>query len=342
MLELFVVFGIIPIILALLQLRHDRRSFFGGITLMFGIGVLLFLVILGILNQIAGISEIAVQTTLIFTLGGVIGLPIVIGVALILNSQVMKQKEGRSLTAQLSLLFGFNFIIIAGLSLAVLFRGAVWNQWLVGTMFLFLMVDVTLTGVFIGYLFYSLLYQLIPIKQHVDYIITLGAGVRSDKLTPLLKSRVDKGLEYYRKQGDSGMMVPSGGQGPDEPVSEAYAMGKYLTESQHVDPKHIILEDESTNTMQNMLFSKKKIEQDWHGDRAPKVIFSTNNYHVLRSAIYAKRAGLQADGVGAPTSFYFLPSALLREFIALMMMYKWFLITVVGFWIVITGLMFLV
>ena len=39
--------------------------------------------------------------------------------------------------------------------------------------------------------------------------------------------------------------------------------------------------------------------------KQPSVIFSTNNYHVLRGAMYAHRVGLKAEGVGAPTALYF-------------------------------------
>ncbi len=109
-------------------------------------------------------------------------------------------------------------------------------------------------------------------------------------------------------------------------------MAKYL-KSQHVPEDKIILEDQSTTTLQNMKFSKQKIEKDWKKSGMPKVIFATNNYHVLRSAIYARKAGLNANGVGSPTSFYFLPSALIREYIALLVIYKKTTIAIVLGWI---------
>ncbi len=36
-------------------------------------------------------------------------------------------------------------------------------------------------------------------KKAVDYIIVLGSGIRSEEVPPLLKSRLDKGIEYYEK-----------------------------------------------------------------------------------------------------------------------------------------------
>ena len=36
-------------------------------------------------------------------------------------------------------------------------------------------------------------------KKAVDYIIVLGSGIRSEEVPPLLKSRLDKGLNIMKK-----------------------------------------------------------------------------------------------------------------------------------------------
>ncbi|MGH2189631.1 YdcF family protein, partial [Enterococcus faecium] len=81
-------------------------------------------------------------------------------------------------------------------------------------------------------------YQMIPLKKAVDYIIVLGSGIRSEEVPPLLKSRLDKGIEYYEKNPTAKFVV-SGGQGPDEPVAEAFAMKKYLL-SQNIPAEAIL------------------------------------------------------------------------------------------------------
>ena len=84
------------------------------------------------------------------------------------------------------------------------------------------------------------------------------------------------------------------------------------------------MEDQSTTTYENMLFSKAIIQADWQkmpsDSKQPSVIFSTNNYHVLRGAMYAHLMinPKAEEGVGAPTALYFLPTALIREYIALL------------------------
>ena len=74
-------------------------------------------------------------------------------------------------------------------------------------------------------------------------------------------------------------------------------------------------ECESTNTLQNMEFSKKLIEQR---TSEGKVAFSTTNYHVFRGGMLAGQAGLQAEGMGSKTKWYFWPNAFVREFAGLL------------------------
>ena len=47
----------------------------------------------------------------------------------------------------------------------------------------------------------------------------------------------------------------------------------------------------------------------------------TNGYHVPRTALLSRRIGVDADVAGAPTARYFVPSAYIREFIAVLRMH---------------------
>ena len=91
-------------------------------------------------------------------------------------------------------------------------------------------------------------------------------------------------------------------------------MRDYLL-SQGIDENDIIVENKSVNTLENMKFSRKLIEKDNNGSN---VIFSTTNYHVFRSGIYAERAGIKAEGIASKTKWYFWPNAFVREFAALL------------------------
>lgn len=152
-----------------------------------------------------------------------------------------------------------------------------------------------------------------------DFIIILGCGIAADgRPTPLLRGRIDRAIAFARRQkeetGKDVIFVPSGGQGPREVTSECAAMRGYLLE-QGIPESQIIEENQSANTFENMKFSKVKIDAV---NPNAKVAFSTTNYHVFRSGLYASRVGLRAVGMGAKTKWYFWPNASVREFIGLL------------------------
>lgn len=90
------------------------------------------------------------------------------------------------------------------------------------------------------------------------WIIVLGAQVRGRKITDSLKRRLDCALAYLTEHPDVHVIV-SGGQGKGEEVTEAYAMAQYL-ENAGIDSGRIVQEDASVNTLENLKFSGKLIE----------------------------------------------------------------------------------
>ena len=156
-------------------------------------------------------------------------------------------------------------------------------------------------------------------SQDRDFIIVLGCWFRGDgTLTPLLQGRVDKALQFWREQrektGKAAVLMPSGGKGSNEPGPEAEAMRRYML-AQGVPEEWIMTEDRSTNTYQNMAFSRALIEEVRPGG---KVAFVTTNYHVFRSGVWARLAGLQAEGLGSRTRWWYWPNAFMRECAGLM------------------------
>lgn len=152
-----------------------------------------------------------------------------------------------------------------------------------------------------------------------DFLIILGCGIRKDGTpTPLLRGRIDRALSFAREQeretGKKLIFVTSGGQGSDEVISESASMKRYLME-QGVPQTQIVEEDRSSDTAENMRFSKEKIMQI---DPNGKIAFATTNYHVFRSGIFARRVKMRAVGIGAKTKWYFWPNAAVREFVGLL------------------------
>ena len=147
-----------------------------------------------------------------------------------------------------------------------------------------------------------------------DFIIILGCWFRSDgSLPPLLRGRADKALEFWTKQkektGKEARFIPSGGQGSNEPMPEGEAIRQYLL-SRGIEDRLILPEDRAINTYENMANSREIIRET-----APegKTVFATSSYHVFRSGLWARQAGLSAEGLGSRTKWWFWPNAFMRE-----------------------------
>ncbi|WP_412988877.1 YdcF family protein [Pediococcus siamensis] len=175
---------------------------------------------------------------------------------------------------------------------------------------------------FLSYAAASLLDEL-PVAYNVDFIVVLGAGLLPNgQVSKILQQRLDKGLSLYRRQekwGAHPKFVVSGGQGADEIMAESQAMSYYLQEN-GIRPEQIIQENKSTSTYENLknsqvIMTKAKI---FH-----RAIFVTNSFHVFRAGIIAKQLNSTMTGVSAPTSIYYLPFAAFREYLALVVMFKW-------------------
>lgn len=145
-------------------------------------------------------------------------------------------------------------------------------------------------------------------KRKLDYIIVLGAGIKGEQVPPLLASRIDQGIEILKKNPKA-LLIMSGGQGKGEDIPEGEAMARYAI-NKGIDESKIIIEDKSTNTKENLLFSSKLMTKE-----SPRVGLVTTSYHVFRALIIAKDLGIRCIGFGSVTKWYFTLNALIREFI---------------------------
>ncbi len=167
-------------------------------------------------------------------------------------------------------------------------------------------------------------YTVLKIKPGYDrdFIIILGCSIsKKGKLRPLLKGRADRAIRFAWEQEwkteKPARYVPSGGKGADEPMSEGSAMELYLL-SHGAEDYEVFAEKESTNTFENLIFSKRIIDGLMENAGIAVV---TSNFHVLRSGMLAKRAGIDAFVIGSKTAWYFWPNAFFRETVAILFMF---------------------
>lgn len=283
-------------------------SFMGYVTLvtitdgsLIGAGIIALLLFLFLVTVLLGI-----YAAIIFLIG---------------NSFIVLRHESRRLPNLLTLILG---LAIIALIILQTFGPRLLPDWSVILLWIPTTIAIYFFVVFWNFLSISLLYQFNQPKYNQDYVIVLGAGlINGEKVTPLLAKRIDRAIQFYREQSEETLSPPqllmSGGQGPDEKIPESQAMRDYALE-QGIPDEDIIMEAQSTNTLENMKFSKEIMERE--KPTGYHAIFTSNNYHIFRAGMYAEEVGLKIDGIGSKTARYYLPNAFLREFIAVALMNK--------------------
>nr|WP_095875175.1 YdcF family protein [Streptomyces sp. TLI_235] len=241
-----------------------------------------------------------------------------VAVLLVGNGVLMVRREGRRPVFLLPLLAGLAGICLIGL----LWTAArVDSRPLHAAAASALLVAGYLAFLLLCFLGYSALYGRIPPPREVDFVVALGAGLDDDdRVSPLLAARLDRALGLRAEQADgrpAPVLVVSGGKGGDEQLSEAEAMARYAAE-RGVPAASVLREDRSRNTAENLRFSGRLMRARRPDYRCTVV---TSNFHVLRTAVEARRAGVPGQVVGAPTAGAYWPGAVLREFGALLLCY---------------------
>ena len=149
-------------------------------------------------------------------------------------------------------------------------------------------------------------------RAGLDYIIVLGAQMKAGGPSAVLQFRLDAAYDYLIANEDT-LCVVSGGQGANEPCTEAEGMYAYLVE-RGIAPERILMEDKSTDTSENIAYSAALI-----GGTDKDVGIVTNNFHVFRGVMLARHAGFEnACGISARSNIYFQPNNLVREFFGIM------------------------
>lgn len=311
--------------------QYKKQKYSYGIIMNLGLLIFINVNIIRQINlliynwNVLNIQDIYNNTLRSFSYFAMLTLPCIIILSLysVITNFILIKKEGFHPKKLLGIIIGFLALLGVFGSQSLYY---VLCRVLVGTdmQFVKYALDICINAT-LSY-FYTLiiatLYCNIRAANHIpeydkDFMIILGSKIKSDgTLTPLLKGRVDKAIEFANKQYEKTkkkiIYIPSGGKGDDETIAEAVAIKNYLLKN-GIKENQIIIEDKSTSTIENMKFSKKKIDKV---NKDAKISFSTTNYHVFRSGVIANEQGINCEGIGSKTKWYFYSNALIREFIA--------------------------
>ncbi len=169
-------------------------------------------------------------------------------------------------------------------------------------------------GCAVGVLFFAIIEGMIlsrfgaQAKAGADYMIILGAQWKESGPSYVLQKRLEAAI-FYLEQNPETIVIVSGGQGSNEPISEAEGMKTYLLQA-GISSERILMEDQSTNTYENLVFSGNLIDK-----KSDSVVLVTNNFHVFRAVKIAEKQGYShIEGQSAASYPAMVPNNLLREF----------------------------
>ncbi len=248
-------------------------------------------------------------------IGNLLGYPLLVGFLLWAGFTTLR-RESRSLANFLALVAGLVLLFLP-FTLTLIEPDQVVRNDVSYHLQYGLYVGVVLLVTYVAFCFSafaiaSVAYRWRHSRHPAQAIIILGSGLIHGQVSPLLAGRLQRGITAYRNDPGHPILITSGGQGDDESRSEGAAMRDYLIDHD-IDPEDIVAEQGSSSTAENLINSRQLLP----APTAPVTVV-TSSYHVFRAALLTRALGLQAHVVGAPTAWYYLPGAVIREFIAVM------------------------
>lgn len=280
---------------------------------------------------------------------------------LLRNGMEMIRKEGRSLGNLLSLLAGIALIGLEVMAITVLvFQAPRYTALALFAMLASAYIGLELVAFLLYSFVYSRVVRRRRVDYVIALGAGLKDGQTVTPLLAGRVDRAIEVYREQLASGGRAKLVMSGGRGDDEHVAESVAMRDYAL-TRGVPSADVLTEEKSANTEQNLLYSRDVMATDFAsmtstgtgsalpsatqrralGDGAgvepprpgkaltgaagttePAAMIVTSDYHAMRAATLARRLGIRADAVGARTARYYWPSAVLREFVAMLAQHK--------------------
>lgn len=134
-----------------------------------------------------------------------------------------------------------------------------------------------------------------PPPSDPEAVIVLGAAVWEDRPSPVLQKRLDTAAEWLLAHPEVPVVV-SGGVDTGETRSEAAVMAEAL-ERAGIDPSRIYLEEQATNTLENLTLSTDLLRQEGIGASSLLVVSSAP--HLARVQLLAERLSLSVGALAS-------------------------------------------
>lgn len=144
--------------------------------------------------------------------------------------------------------------------------------------------------------------------------VVLGAQVKNSGPSLILRGRINAAYKYL-DSNKSTAAVLSGGQGKDEPKSEAQSMFDEL-KTKGIDEKRLYKEEKAVNTTENLEYSMNIIKDC---NLNENIAIVSDGFHQLRARIIASQIGIKGNvgAVNSDTPPLYIPTYAVREWFAL-------------------------
>jgi uncharacterized SAM-binding protein YcdF (DUF218 family) len=123
--------------------------------------------------------------------------------------------------------------------------------------------------------------------RSADSIVVLGAAQYDGRPSPVLRARLDHGIELW-DQHLAKLLILTGGRGYGDTTTEA-AVGRAYARRHGIPDSAILLEDQGRTTRESMLGVADILEKR----RIKTAILVSDPFHMLRLSIIGRRFGMK-------------------------------------------------
>ena len=129
----------------------------------------------------------------------------------------------------------------------------------------------------------------------IDYILVLGASVKKDSISPMLKDRLDKAIEVYNDT--KAKLILSGDSIKSDEYDEVGKMKKYMLDN-NIPIEDLILDEHGISTYDSIYRIKDMT-------KGKKIVIITQRYHLYRALYIANSLDINSYGIPALGENYF-------------------------------------
>ena len=141
-------------------------------------------------------------------------------------------------------------------------------------------------------------YSKIDETAESDVAIVLGAATYDGEVSPVFRERINHAVELY-KNGTVKVIIMTGGIGEGNSISDALA-GKNYAVSKGVKEEHILIEEKSTITQENLIYSKEIMDNNGY----ETALLVSDPLHMKRAMLLAENSGIDCNSSPTTTSRY--------------------------------------